>query len=74
MTVLEIVEEYLKENFYDGLAGDECGCEVDNLFPCGCYFGDCKPGYKKMTPDHPEGHDFIITTEKEDGMDVGDKQ
>lgn len=45
MNVKEIVTEYLKVNGYDGLIGDECGCKLDDLFPC-CDFGkDCEPGY-----------------------------
>ena len=35
ITVKEIVKKYLKENGYDGLVGNECGCDIDDLFPCG---------------------------------------
>ncbi len=39
--VQTIVAEYLKTHGYDGLYdGDDCGCEVDNLFPCGL---ECNP-------------------------------
>jgi hypothetical protein len=42
----EIVEKYLRENGYDGLCGDECGCLVDDLMPCGETLEWCEPGYK----------------------------
>jgi hypothetical protein len=48
MNVREIVEEYLKANGFDGLAGDECGCQIGDLAPCGseCMnMDDCEPGY-----------------------------
>ena len=35
MTICEIVREYLVSHGYDGLAGDNCGCTVDDLMPCG---------------------------------------
>jgi hypothetical protein len=46
---LDIIREYLKENGYDGLAGNECGCGLDDgLMPCGegCNLADCYPAYK----------------------------
>jgi len=46
--VKEIVTDYLKANGYDGLynADVECGCDLNDLMPCGGYTGCCKPGYK----------------------------
>ena len=44
-TVREIVTEYLKANGYDGLYGFECGCAIDDLFPCGEPCLSCSPGY-----------------------------
>jgi len=48
MNVKEIVKAYLREHGYDGLYTDSygCGCEDDDLIPCGDYTGDCQPGYK----------------------------
>ena len=46
MTAKEMVIEYLKTNGYDGLAGDECGCEISDLMPCGEFGYDCYGGYK----------------------------
>lgn len=43
MTVRKIVKDYLKANGYAGLAGDECGCSLDDLAPCGCDPLECKP-------------------------------
>lgn len=31
---------------YDGLAGDCCGCELDDLMPCQCNPLACAPGHK----------------------------
>ena len=47
MTIKEIVKEYLEMHRFDGLAGDECGCEIDDLFPCDeGYSLKCEPGYR----------------------------
>lgn len=37
MTVREIVKEYLREHGFNGLCSEdgECGCGIDDLFPCG---------------------------------------
>ena len=43
--VREIVMEYLLANGYDGLCADDCGCEIDDLGPCGESFWHCVPGY-----------------------------
>ena len=34
MTVKEIVKKWLEDNGYDGLAGEDCGCKLDDLFCC----------------------------------------
>jgi len=44
MTVEEIVTEYLAANGYDGLCNDDCGCWLDDLFPCGSAQSDCEAG------------------------------
>jgi hypothetical protein len=47
MTAKEIIINYLKANGYDGLCGEECGCEFDDLIACDDRFAfDCVPGYK----------------------------
>lgn len=48
MTVKEIVTKYLKENGYDGLYSDDCGCGIDDLMPCSdCGSDLCEAGIKK---------------------------
>ncbi len=46
MEIRKIVEQWLRANNYDGLAGDECGCKVDDLMPCDIpNMFTCVPGY-----------------------------
>ncbi len=48
MTVREIIKKYLDDNRFDGLCGDMCGCEKDDLMCCDSNPADCVPGYKKL--------------------------
>lgn len=50
MTVNEIVKTWLKENGYDGLAGEECGCKLDALFPCDSLGDSCVAGHLVQCP------------------------
>lgn len=51
-TVKDIVAVYLKQFGYDGLYGEECGCEASDLMPCGQAYPDCRAGYRMAcTPD-----------------------
>jgi len=63
MNVREIIENWLKENGYDGLYyPDECACTIHDLMPChGSQACDCEPGY-----EHPgdEESPFYIKKEK----------
>ena len=52
MTVREIVTEYLKANGYDGLAGEECGCWLHDLMPCGEYGTNCVAGHEGNPPEN----------------------
>lgn len=55
MTVKEIVEKYLRDNGYEGLAGDDCGCGLDDLAPCDNGFpSECVPAYRVMCDGHPQ--------------------
>jgi hypothetical protein len=57
-TVKDIVREYLEAHGYDGLCSYECGCRLDDLFPCcGCGM-DCVPGHKIPDPDGET--DYVI--------------
>ena len=42
-SICAITREWLIANGYDGLAGDHCGCGVDDLMPCldDCMATDC---------------------------------
>ena len=51
MNLRQIIEKHLKDNGFDGLCGDECGCLIGELFVCECPDMDvCRPGYKKTCP------------------------
>jgi hypothetical protein len=41
VNVGQIVTEWLVANGYDGLAGEECGCFVGDLMPCGLDNSGC---------------------------------
>lgn len=43
MTVRDVLRDWLKVNGYAGLAGDECGCSLDDLAPCGGDPLGCQP-------------------------------
>ena len=50
MNAVEIVITWLKNNGYDGLYTEDCGCLVDDLMPCGVFASSCEPGYKVPCP------------------------
>lgn len=74
MNVKEIVAKYLKDNGFDGLAGDICGCFLKDRFssgetssdimPCDGPCGECEPGYKHEVE---EGDDYYC-----EGCEVDD--
>jgi hypothetical protein len=44
MNIREIVTAHLKAGGFDGLAGEDCGCGLDDLMPCAsCWAIECKP-------------------------------
>ena len=52
-TIREIVLKYLKENGYDGLCNNDCGCGLNDLMPCdGKSIGECRAGYSGGEPDN----------------------
>ena len=66
MDCLKIVKNYLISNGFDGLQAEaECGCEIDDLVPCGNDFSQCTPGYKVSPPDDGD-FDFYICGSKKD--------
>ena len=64
MTIIEMVEQYLKQNGYDGLFAEsaECACKVDDLEPCGNIQSDCHAGY--LAPGDCGEHDWHIQEKK----------
>lgn len=47
MTVKEILKEWLLSHGYEGLCGDQCGCDIDDLILCdGTTIENCIPGHK----------------------------
>lgn len=45
--VKKIVEEWLEDSEYDGLASDfDCGCLKSDLMPCGNPAASCEPAYR----------------------------
>jgi len=66
MDVTSIIREYLIKNGYDGLHnGAECGCDVNDLFPCDGMGADCNPGHKVIPPKDAE-YEFYICENKTD--------
>jgi hypothetical protein len=63
MNVREIVDQWLRENEYDGLCTLNCGCPLDDLMPCGKPEAECRPGYNNVDGDG----EFQIGPEKQKG-------
>ena len=67
MTAKQIITQYLKSHGYDGLWTFDCGCELQDLGPCGSIGLGCEPGYKKIVrdpnipdDDNNQDYDFVI--------------
>lgn len=60
----EMVIKYLKDNGFDGLCSDECGCTLDDLFPCETPSADCCGGYSHPEKAKENGLDFWMETGK----------
>lgn len=67
MTVKEIVAAWLKENGYDGLYSDDCGCNITHFMPCCGDFSECQAGVFVNLSDRKDGFDFWIGPKKEAG-------
>lgn len=61
MEVIQIVELHIKNNGFDGLYSDECGCFIDDLAPCCEIQGSCRAGYKNT---HSVTGESIISCNK----------
>ncbi len=66
--VIELVKTALKEKGFDGLQCDgECGCDLDDLAPCGEITAHCEAGYKVEAPiDSDASFDFYICHSRND--------
>ncbi len=55
---IDIIRDWLETHGYDGLASDDCGCAVNDLFPCGGeYIVSCSPAQKQVaTDENAEGY------------------
>ncbi len=71
--IREIVKNWLITHGYDGLAGEDCGCEINDLMPCdepSIY--QCRAGHKEkffwMNEDKPgsyrERNDWVMVEGK----------
>jgi len=70
MNIKEMLTEALKANDFDGLCHPdmECGCTIDDLFPCGNPdWEECIGGFKYLQDDG----DWIIGSKKEDDLELG---
>ena len=69
-TMKEVIESFLKDNGYDGLYTEECGCLLDDLWPC---FSDmcwqCRAGYKGPPSEEElnEGGSWSVGPDKPKG-------
>ncbi|MEN6492609.1 MAG: hypothetical protein ABFC85_11530 [Rectinema sp.] len=55
MTPKEVIVKYLQGNGFDGLAGEDCGCGLDDLAPCeSCNTFECSPAYRTMCDGNPK--------------------
>jgi hypothetical protein len=64
MTILEIVEKYLKDGGFDGLYNpDQCACKTSDLSPGDCLEANCEPGY--LQPGDEEYDWYIGPTKAE---------
>lgn len=64
-----MIQQFLRENGYDGLCNEEgCGCLINDLAPCGHLNQSCQAGFKREfdpQEDPPEWKDseFIIAAD-----------
>jgi len=64
MNVKEIIEKYLKDNKYEGLCCDGCGCGIDDIAPCCSSITECIPAYRHKC----ECGNFFYNTEVEKNL------
>lgn len=64
LNVLQIVEQRLRADGYDGLThcDGDCACEISDLAPCGEILDTCEAGYR--VPCECGDHDYHIATKR----------
>jgi hypothetical protein len=73
ITVKQILEKWLKENGYDGLATANCGCGLDDLIPCdGDGIWNCNAAYKEPCKKDPMVNCFVLERGKYKNCDSCD--
>lgn len=77
MNVRDIIIEYIKANDFDGLSGDDCGCDLNNLCPCDECCIECVPAYKaKPTQDFIDEWgecEFMMSLDRKDRLHKSEK-
>jgi hypothetical protein len=69
--VIEIVKAHLIARGFSGLVAEDasCGCELDDLVPCGNDCSGCRAGYKHKDPRSEYPHGWAIWEQKEPPSD-----
>jgi hypothetical protein len=73
MSIKRIVEDYLIDNRFDGLSREDCGCGLEDLFPCGDAPNVCRPAYRHKTGSDGRCRDCSLSDDDclfEGGRDV----
>jgi hypothetical protein len=73
MTIGEMLRGWLVEHGFDGLCNSEfeCGCGLDDLFPCESCFDDCEPAYL-VEAEPGAGVDLWFVTKKPTAVGEGE--
>ena len=68
-TIAKIIKAYLLENGFTGLCNPdlECGCGLEDLFPCSEVLRDCQAGYKHDDAGPSGDYNYVICLEKPGG-------
>jgi hypothetical protein len=63
--LLDLLKQSLKAQGYEGLCSDGCGCDIEDLAPCGNCWCQCSPGYRHaVDPGKNYGFEWEIRAEK----------
>ena len=66
MTVEDVIMKYAKQNGFDGLVGDGCGCSITHPMPCG---GDVLSRVKS-SPTFDVGFDKVVDDLSYDEIEI----